>query len=74
MSHQNELPKTGYVREFELVNKHGKRGILPFSAPTLWRMVKRGAFPAPVKISSRVTAWSVESVRAWMDERNSSPA
>ncbi len=30
---------------------------LPFSAPTLWRKVKAGTFPKPIKLSDRVTAW-----------------
>ncbi len=47
----------------------GRAGLVPFSAPTLWRRVKAGQFPAPVKLSERVTAWRVEDVRAWMQQR-----
>ena len=59
------LPATGYVREKQLIGG----GILPFSAKTLWRKVKDGTFPAPVKLSERITAWKVESVREWLDSR-----
>ena len=59
-----ELPKTGYLRQSQLIP-----GILPFSSATLWRMVKSGDFPAPVKLSERVTAWRVEDLRSWMDSR-----
>ncbi|WP_176314667.1 helix-turn-helix transcriptional regulator [Burkholderia vietnamiensis] len=55
------LPETGYVREAQLIGH-----VLPVSATTLWRMVKRGAFPAPVKLSPRVTAWHVDDVRAYL--------
>ena len=41
-------------------------GLLPFSASTLWRKVRRGAFPAPIKVSPNVTAWRVRDVRAWL--------
>ena len=34
---------------------------------TLWRRVKAGTFPKPVKLSERVTAWRVEDVRQWLD-------
>lgn len=65
----NTLPATGFVREAQLVGSrkdpHQPR-ILPISAPTLWRWVKAGRFPAPVKLGPRVTAWPVEAVRAWM--------
>ena len=59
-----ELPTTGYVRQAQLIP-----GVLPFSSPTLWRMVKAGSFPTPVKLSQRVTAWRVEDIRTWMQSR-----
>ncbi|WP_283147607.1 helix-turn-helix transcriptional regulator [Silvimonas soli] len=58
------LPVTGYVRQAQLIP-----AILPFSASSLWRMVRGGKFPAPVKLSERVTAWRAEDVRAWIDSR-----
>ncbi len=59
-----ELPATGFIRQSQLIP-----AIVPFSSATLWRKVKAGTFPAPVKLSERVTAWPVESVRAWMNSR-----
>jgi prophage regulatory protein len=60
-------------------NKHRGKGprrargalpaIVPWSAPTLWRMVKARHFPAPVKLSDNVTAWLVEDVRAWLTDK-----
>jgi prophage regulatory protein len=64
-SHVGGLPLDGYIRQGQLIP-----GILPFSSPTLWRMVKSGNFPRPVKLSPRVTAWRVEDVRAWMMARD----
>lgn len=65
------LPADGYVRQSQLIAKRrGMPAILPFSSPTLWRMVKLGTFPAPVKLSARVTAWRCEDVRAWMNSRS----
>ncbi|MCG9027354.1 AlpA family phage regulatory protein [Laribacter hongkongensis] len=63
------LPQTGFVRQSTLVGdrRTGTPGILPFSASTLWRRVRNGTFPAPVKLSCRVTAWKVESVRAFIE-------
>jgi prophage regulatory protein len=45
------LPATGYVQAKQLVPH-----IIPFSPATLWRKVKAGTFPAPVKLSAGVTA------------------
>lgn len=63
------LPDSGYVRESQLVQSPKRPDTpapLPFSAPTLWRKVKAGTFPKPIKLSERVTAWNVGTVRAWM--------
>lgn len=54
------LPSTGYIRQSLLVR------YIPFSSATLWRRVKDGSFPAPVKLSPNVTAWDVTKVREWM--------
>jgi hypothetical protein len=65
----DSLPSSGYVRESDLVQSPKRPAHpvpLPFSAPTLWRKVKAGNFPAPVKLSERVTAWNVGAVRAWL--------
>lgn len=59
------LPESGYLRQSQLIPL-----IIPFSSATLWRKVKQGQFPKPVKLSDRITAWRVEDVRAWMQERN----
>ena len=65
----DQLPDSAFVREAQLVRKSSlpdSTAPLPFSAPTLWRRVKAGDFPKPIKLSNRVTAWHVGSVRAWM--------
>jgi predicted DNA-binding transcriptional regulator AlpA len=66
------LPNSAFVREAQLIQKPKRSKYpapLPFSAPTLWRMVKAKTFPAPVRLSSRVTAWKVGDVRAWIVAR-----
>ena len=63
------MPDGAYIREAGLVQSPKRPGVpvpLPFSAPTLWRKVREGTFPTPVKLSARVTAWNVGTVRAWM--------
>ena len=63
------LPDSAFIRESQLVQSPKRPdhpAPLPFSAPTLWRKVKAGTFPKPVKLSERVTCWKVSEVRAWM--------
>ena len=37
----------------------------PFSASTLWRKIKDGTFPSPIKLSPAVTAWKVKDLVEW---------
>lgn len=59
----NSLPERGYLRQ-KLLIPH----VVPFSAATLWRKVKSGDFPAPVKLTPRVTAWRTSDVTKWLRE------
>jgi predicted DNA-binding transcriptional regulator AlpA len=61
----NSLPATGYLRQKQIIP-----GIVEVAPATLWRWVRKGTFPAPVKLGERVTAWRVESVREWMAQRD----
>lgn len=57
------LPREGFVREKALLAPIGP---LPFSRSTLWHLCRTNRFPAPVKLSPKVTAWRVEDVRAFI--------
>ena len=62
-----DLPATGYVRQKQLL------AVVPFSAATLWRKVKSGQFPPPVKLSEGITGWSWKTYAAGWIVRKSSP-
>ncbi len=36
---------------------------------TIWAYVKKGKFPAPIKLSERVTVWRLSVVNQWLTER-----
>jgi len=57
------LPQTGYIRQRQLLS------LIPVSPATLWRWVKSGQFPKPVKLGSNTTAWRCEPVRQWLDAK-----
>ena len=65
------LPDSALLREAQLVTSPKRphaTPVLPFSAATLWRKVRDGSFPKPVRPSSKITAWKVGAVRAWLKE------
>lgn len=54
--------------------KQGERGIIGFSPALLWRKVKAGEFPPPVKLSEGVSAFPADKVDAWIRERSGGAA
>lgn len=62
-AHPAQLPATGYIRARQLLK------LVPFGRSTLWLKVSRGEFPAPVRLSQRVTAWRCEAIREWIDAK-----
>lgn len=57
------LPDSALVRQRDLLQ------VLPFSAATLWRRVKSGDFPKPIKVDSSITAWRWSDVRTWLNAK-----
>ena len=53
-----------YLREKQLLEHY-----LPFSGSTLWRKVRTGDFPAPVKLGPAITAWREREVASWLNEQ-----
>ena len=71
-SNFDALADDAHIRAAQLVRDPARPDAtppLPFSAPTLWRMVRLGTFPRPVKLAEPVTAWRVGDVRAWIAEK-----
>jgi prophage regulatory protein len=67
----NSLPTEGFVREWQIL---GRKKAVPPIAPIIpvgrtqwWAGIKSGRYPAPVKLSERVTAWRVSDIRALIE-------
>ena len=58
-----EVPADHLIRSARLAPSLG------IGRTTLWRWVKEGVFPAPVRLSGRVTAWRVGDVREWLQSK-----
>ena len=66
-NHSQDLPQTGFQRQVHVLK------LVPFSKSTLWRRVKDGTFPQPLKLSNRVTVWRVEDIRLWIEQQGRTP-
>jgi prophage regulatory protein len=60
------LPATGFIRQAQLIPH-----IVPVSSATWWRWCRSGKAPKPVKLSSHITAWRTEEIRAFLDAQAS---
>ncbi|MDH2508170.1 AlpA family phage regulatory protein [Acinetobacter baumannii] len=54
----------------KIKGRPARKGLLPFGESTIYAMVQRGEFPAPVKLSERVSAWRSTDLIEWMKTRN----
>ena len=51
---------TSFLRERQV------RQLIPVAHSTLWAWVRTGRFPAPVKLSDRITVWRSSDVQAFI--------
>jgi Predicted transcriptional regulator len=61
---KNSLPSTGFVRLPQVL------AVIPWSKSAIYQAIREGRFPAPVKLGPRTAAWSVDTLREWIDKAN----
>jgi prophage regulatory protein len=57
------------IRIAELATTPKKSGLLPVSPATIWRWVRDGRFPKPIKLGASVTGWTVDDIDAFIANR-----
>jgi len=66
-----QMMQPRYIRIRELASTPakgavpGRQGRYPVAPATIWRWVKMGKFPAPVRLGPQTTAWPVATLDAW---------
>lgn len=63
-----------YIRIGVLATTKNKIGLMPCSPATIWRKVKEGTFPKPVKLGERITAWHMDDIEQWLAARHEEAA
>jgi prophage regulatory protein len=53
---------TSFLREKQV------RKLIPVAHSTLWAWVRAGKFPAPLKLSDRITVWRNSDVQAFIKQ------
>lgn len=77
----SQLATTAARKERKYITKDGttriirarpeRKGILPMGETTIWDKVRTGEFPAPIKLTERITVWRIEDIEAWMASKGS---
>ncbi|WP_326519013.1 helix-turn-helix transcriptional regulator [Acinetobacter sp. CAAS 2-6] len=49
--------------------RQASKGLIGVSDKTIWKWVKAGNFPAPIKLTGSVTVWRSSEVYAWMQSK-----
>jgi prophage regulatory protein len=52
-----------------LIRIHNVCAISGLSVPTIYRLMSKGQFPRPVKITSSARAWKLSELAAWVESR-----
>lgn len=63
MQNSNILPQIGFVRLPTVLQ------VYPISKSKLYADIKAGKFPAPLKLSERVSAWDVVTLRKFLESK-----
>jgi len=42
------------------------------SAASIYRLMKKGTFPKQIKLAKRSSAWSLEEIYSWIEEKKDS--
>ena len=46
--------------------------ITTFSSATIYRLISEGKFPKQIKLAERSSAWSLEEIYSWIEEKKDS--
>ena len=62
------IPVT-YIRLNQLSSTPKRQGMLPIAPVTIWRWVKAGKFPKPIKLGPQVLVWNLAEVEAFIESK-----
>lgn len=55
--------------DVQILRRLDVQRVTGLSKATLWRLVKAGAFPQPIKLSERAVGWKADEIDAWIESR-----
>ena len=65
----DDLPDLALIQVKSLIDYK----VVPYSVTSIWRFVRKGQFPAPIKVSDGITAWRVGDIKKYLLDINNRP-
>ena len=59
----------GYMSNKILMKLPEVKELTTFSSATIYRLISEGEFPKQIKLAERSSAWSLEEVYNWIDQK-----
>ena len=69
---EREVIGSPFWAQYACIRQKQLLKVVPFSASTLWRLIRLGKFPPPRKLSARVSAWPVSAVEDYLRDQEGS--
>ena len=55
------------MKTLRIVRPKGMEAITSLSLPTIYRLVKQGTFPRPIRLSTQAVGWDINDIAEWID-------
>jgi prophage regulatory protein len=64
------MQDTGFLREWDIIpnKKRQTKGLIPIGRTSWYAGIKSGKYPAPVKLTERISAWKAEDIAKLIQE------
>ena len=59
----------GYMSNKIFMKLPEVKELTTFSSATIYRLINKGEFPKQIKLSERSSAWSLEEIYSWIEEK-----
>ena len=57
-----------------ILRRRGVADLTSLSLATIYRLIGRGDFPTPIRLSTNTVGWDVRDVDAWIERRKAASA
>lgn len=69
MSHASRLSSAATGAVPQMLTARGVSAATGLCVSLIYRLVQRGQFPAPVRLTARSTRWKASEISAWIETR-----